>query len=51
MRYEDKNIMIDKINDNVYRVYKGPFDNLNSIKNEFDIINNMNFDNIDIIKL
>ena len=49
--YNIKNILIDKINDNVYRVYKGPFDNLNSIKNEFDIINNMNFDNIDIIKL
>ena len=49
--YNIKNIMIDKINDNVYRVYKGPFDNLNSIKNEFDIINDMKFDNIDIIKL
>ena len=49
--YNIKNILIDKINDNVYRVYKGPFDNLNSIKNEFDIINKMNFDNIDIIKL
>jgi len=49
--YNIKNIIIDKINDNVYRVYKGPFHNLNSIKNEFDIINKMNFDNIDIIKL
>ena len=43
--------MIDKINDNVYRVYKGPFYNLNSIKNEFNVINKMNFDSIDIIKL
>ncbi len=51
IEYNIKNISIDKINNNVYRVYKGPFDNLNSIKKEFDIINKMNFDNIDIIKL
>ena len=49
--YNIKNISIDKINDNVYRVYKGPFYNLNSIKNEFNVINKMNFDSIDIIKL
>ena len=30
--YNIKNIMIDKINDNVYRVYKGLFHSLNSIK-------------------
>ena len=45
------NISIDKINNNVYRVYKGPFDNIKSIKIEFDKINLMDFDNIDIIKL
>ena len=42
---------IDKINNNVYRVYKGPFNNIKSIKIEFDKINLMDFDNIDIIKL
>ena len=51
IEYNIKNISIDKINNNVYRVYKGPFDNLNSIKKEFAVINKMNFDNIDIIKL
>ena len=45
------NISIDKINNNVYRVYKGPFNNIKSIKIEFDKINLMDFDNIDIIKL
>ena len=49
--YNLSNISIDKINNNVYRVYKGPFDNIKSIKIEFDKINLMDFDNIDIIKL
>ncbi len=49
--YNLSNISIDKINNNVYRVYKGPFNNINSIKDEFDKINLMDFDNIDIIKL
>ena len=45
------NVLIDKINNNVYRVYIGPFNNINSIKIEFDKIDIMSFDNIDIIKL
>ena len=49
--YNLSNISIDKINNNVYRVYKGPFNNIESIKVEFDKINLMDFDNIDIIKL
>ena len=49
--YNLTNISIDKINNNVYRVYKGPFNNIKSIKVEFDKINLMDFDNIDIIKL
>ena len=49
--YNLSNISIDKINNNVYRVYKGPFNNIKSIKVEFDKINLMDFDNIDIIKL
>ena len=40
-----------QINNNVYRVYIGPFNNIKSIKVEFDKINLMDFDNIDIIKL
>ena len=49
--YNLSNISIDKINNNVYRVYIGPFNNIKSIKVEFDKINLMDFDNIDIIKL
>ncbi len=49
--YNLSNISIDKINNNVYRVYKGPFNNIDSIKVEFDKINLIDFDNVDIIKL
>jgi len=49
--YNLDNVLIDKINNNVYRVYKGPYKDINSIKKEFDKIHQMKFDNIDIIKL
>jgi len=49
--YNLDNVLIDKINNNVYRVYKGPYKDINSIKKEFDKIHQMEFDNIDIIKL
>ena len=44
------NVFIKKITENSYRVYKGPFKNLESIKKEFMIINKLNFENIEIIK-
>ena len=48
--YNLDNVLIDNINNNVYRVYKGPYKDINSIKKEFDKIYQMKFDNIDIIK-
>ena len=40
-----------KISNTNYRVYLGPFKNLKSLKNAFDDINPLNFENIEIIKL
>ena len=40
-----------KISNTNYRIYLGPFDNLKSLKNAFDDINPLNFENIEIIKL
>jgi len=45
------NLKIKKMSKNTYRVYKGPFKNLDTIKNEFNNIDNLNFENIEIIKL
>ena len=42
---------IEKISDTKYRVYIGPYENLNSLKRAFDDINKLNFENIEIIKL
>jgi len=49
--FKISNINIKKISKNNYRVYKGPFKNLESIKKEINNIINVNFDNIEIIKL
>ena len=46
-----KNSKISKISNTNYRVYFGPFDNLKSLKNVFDDITPLNFENIEIIKL
>jgi len=46
-----KNINIKKISKNRFRVYKGPYKSLESIKKEFNDINKLNFENIEIIKL
>ena len=45
-----KNIKFEKINNQQFRVFLGPFKNLNSLKSEFNAINNLQFDNIEIIK-
>ena len=42
---------ISKISNTRFRVYLGPFDNLKSLKNAFDDITPLNFENIEIIKL
>ena len=45
------NVKIKKLSKNNYRVYKGPFNSLESIKKEFIDIDNLDFENIEIIKL
>ena len=42
---------ISKISNTSFRVYLGPFDNLESLKNAFNDITPLNFENIEIIKL
>ena len=45
-----KNALIKKISINKYRVYLGPFDNINSLQKSFNDINILEFDNIEFIK-
>ena len=49
--YYIKNVKIKKINKNSYRIYIGPFNNLDSIKKAYSDIIKLNFENIEIIKL
>ena len=49
--YNIQNIKIKKMSKNSYRIYKGPFINLESIKNDYSDIMRLNFENIEIIKL
>ena len=49
--YNIKNIKIKKMSKNSYRIYKGPFNNLDSLKREYIDIDKLNFENIEIIKL
>ena len=49
--YNIKNIKIIKMSKNNYRIYKGPFKNLESIKKDYKDIIKLNFENIEIIKL
>ena len=44
-------VKIKKISKNTYRVYKGPYNDLNSIKKAFSDIKNLDFENIELIKL
>ena len=44
------NPKIKKISDNEYRVYLGPFDNIDSLKKSYNGISILEFDNIEIIK-
>ena len=45
-----KKTRIKKISDKVYRVYLGPFDNINSLKKSFNDISILEFENIEIIR-
>ncbi len=46
-----KNVSIYKLSTNSFRVYIGPFKSLDSLKNGFNDINNLDFENIEILKL
>ncbi len=48
--YNIRNVKIKKMSTNSYRIYKGPFNNLDSIKSEYSDIIKLNFENIEIIK-
>ena len=41
---------LEKMSDKKYRVYLGPFDNINSLQKSFNDINILEFENIEIIK-
>jgi len=45
-----KNPKINKISDNKYRVYLGPFSDINSLQKSYNDISILEFDNIEIIK-
>jgi len=45
-----KKVNINKLSRNKFRVYLGPFNNLNALKNSFNAINVLQFDTIEIIK-
>ena len=45
-----KNPKLKKISTKKYRVYLGPFDNINSLQKSYNDINILGFDNIEIIK-
>lgn len=44
-------VKINKLSKTKFRVYLGPYDNLNSLKNAFNKISILNFENIEIIKI
>ena len=45
-----KNVYIEKLSDTNFRVFLGPYKDLNSLKNSFNAIIVLQFDNIEIIK-
>ena len=45
-----KDVKIKKINENKYRVYAGPFNNISSLQKSFNDISILEFENIEIIK-
>ena len=45
-----KNPKVRKLHDKKYRVYLGPFDNINSLQNSYNDISILKFENIEIIK-
>ena len=49
--YKIENILIKKLSQNKFRVYKGPYKDFEKLKKGFHNIENLDFDSIEIIKL
>ena len=49
--FKINNVLIKKLSDNSFRVFMGPYKNLKSLKNAYNNISKLNFENIEIIKL
>ncbi len=49
--YNIENILIKKLSQNTFRVYKGPYNDFEKLKKGFHNIENLEFDSIEIIKL
>ncbi len=47
---EVEKVGVDNINTNTYRVFLGPYKNLNALQNAYNSVENLNFENIEIIK-
>ena len=45
-----KKIKILKLSKSNYRVLLGPFNDINSLKESFDKMNSLNFENLEILK-
>jgi len=45
-----KDVIIENVSKNTYRVYLGPFTKLDSLKKAFNDINQINFENIEILR-
>ena len=45
-----KDVKITKISSNNYRVYVGPYKNINQLKNSYNAVSQLEFENIEIIK-
>jgi len=43
-------VYIDKLSSTKFRVFLGPYSDLNSLKNSFNAINILQFENIEIIR-
>ena len=45
-----EDVYIDKLSSTKFRVFLGPYNDLNSLKNSFNAINILQFENIEIIR-
>ncbi len=47
---QSKKISVKKVNNTKYRLFAGPFENFNALKNIYISLNNLGFENLNIIK-